>query len=153
MKKQWKKINEIVICRAGVTSVVISIKDARKIVLYAAKTCNVLKTHPLNDKIGITLGLFNYKAEGFYFDHAMQILADTATELTEISFNYPPEIEILKLIFKANNIKTIKVEQSNDFWGHVPTDGIKHLDVSFESSSYNDYFTFFKGVIIIYAKY
>lgn len=140
--RKWNKITEVTYGKyysRNKNSPIISAKDARNIVFYAAQYCNDLKWCELEneEKVLFTLGPFSFKVEGFNIDQTLQLWAENATELTKIELVKQPKTEVLQLLFKRNKIKTLRIEESNNFWQHVPTDGIENLYVGFVKPDYN----------------
>lgn len=157
VKKQWQKITSITYMEHDLycaligrlldkKPVVVSDEDAKKIVLHAAQHCRSFKAFTALDKenYAIMFGpLFHYKFKSFSTDDVLQILADNMTELTEVQLLQSAKTELMQLFFQKNKIKSITLLDSDDFWRHVPTDGIEKLHVDFKNG-YN--FGSFEGV-------
>lgn len=158
--KQWNKISETSYkeCRSvdydeekTELSVMISAEVAKKIELHVVEFCNVLRASIWNEEnreFIITFGPFSYKVENYTLDHIMEFWAKNATELTELEFCKPPKPELLQLFVQRNEIESIKVENSNDFWRDIPTDGIKTLHV--EIIDHDKILETFEGVSTIF---
>lgn len=121
-------------------------KDAMKILLRVApylKTVRATGKHTQRGRY-IVFGSYRYKAEFFHVEKALKILAENATEITELVFDRTPKIKLLQALFETNKVKKIKFKKCSQFYCHVPTDSIEELDVRFNQTDYK--FPSYEGV-------
>lgn len=144
--KQWRKITEInylsrdlydrkLILGDVNKATVISMKDAEKIVHFAAPFVKVLNgSRSFYGNQLIMFGPFFYKVSGFNGNTIIKLLAQNATGITEIYFDKPPESELLNLLAKTNVIKKVKFDYCKDFYKTSSTDDIEELHVYFSDT-------------------
>lgn len=136
--REWQKITEIDDSKSSFelderTAIVISAKDAKKIVVNAAPYVKVLKV--LGDRRKYFLfGNFYYKVEGrFKAATILEILILAgATEVTNAGFNFLPKVELIRLFLFANKVEVLSYWYSpKHHHRQIPTHGIEELHVNF----------------------
>lgn len=158
--KQWKKITEISYLedeldikkkrlRKQTCVPVIDSLDAYKIVLGAAPFVKVLRamSSDYKDCPYVLFGTFWYRVEFLETDTVLTLLARKSTEITELCFDFTPNVELLGLLFKNNKIKKVQNVRSETFHQNIPTETIEDLDIQFVNS---EKFRSFKGVGLFY---
>lgn len=146
---QWKQITEINYLPSDLKSKLkpdernhapfISEKEAKKMVQYAAPFVNVLGVSPFYylssgfSNCSVKFGRFVYNVRHFDTYRTLWLLADITTNITELHFDYLPERRYLKLLFKNNNIKTMKCKKQTNFYKDFSTYGIEELGLFFKN--------------------
>lgn len=140
MENQWKKITEITYEEDNAfrhksidkTPIVISAEDAEQLVLrFAVHSCKFLRviTWKIQMDVIIVYGPFCYKVENANTNDILQLWGERATKLEMLEFRWPPQPEQMQLFVLTNDIKAIRIWDSNDFWQDIVTDGIENMDI------------------------
>lgn len=141
--KQWRKVSEIDLngqfCVPQDTNApVISQTDVNRIAKCAASSVKVLTTcseafgnfgYKPTHKIW-KFGPFMYKVRKFNAQETLLMVAQNATNITEIYFKHKPEPELFQLFINMNKIKVVEFETSHPFYDDVPTNEIEELKLS-----------------------
>lgn len=137
--KNWSRIAKITFLGYDYSkdTTIISAFDAGKIVLCAAPFVKVLETdfitnlkvmHRLNS---IMIGAHVYRVENFKVKNILKLMIKKSTKLAEVSFDKTPEINLVRRLFKRNNIKKFKLNDPNlALYRGIPTHTIKEFDVN-----------------------
>lgn len=145
--RQWKKITEFDFLvddnpyreREDLVKIVQG-KEFEEMLICFAPFIKTLKASSVcckRDRI-VHLGNFWYKVDFFNIEKVLKILAEKATEITEVKFDKVPEqTKQLKRLFKNNKIKKFSVfmddpKKWNNFLEDVPTDDIEELKIRFD---------------------
>lgn len=158
VERQWQKCEKVDICDYKVCRtfgdkriISFSAGNAEKFVRHVAKFCKrfFVFTMEKNDP-AIMCGQTTYRMGGLTVDRLLRLLTANSTEVEGAEFMLDVKPEILKLLFKNNKIKDLKVFKcSYDFWLDIPTDGIENLWVQFENHSGTESFEGVRTTILI----
>lgn len=77
------------------------------------------------------IGPFLYNVQGIEIPELLEFIAQIATNISEISFNLAPPLDVLNLLISRNSIKKINFEMSLAFYEHVPTNTIEELNLNY----------------------
>lgn len=90
---------------------VISTKDLKRIAYHAAPFVNILiaSTRSIVGDQFVLFGPFLYKVVDFNDAAILNLLAENATNISEICFDYPPKPETLNLLIERNKVEKVKV--------------------------------------------
>lgn len=133
--RQWQKIKRIGQYKRGHVvlneRVEITSDDAYRIITYAAPYVEVVDFDNLRacrEFELIMFGNYCYDVVGLLTtDTIMEVLIKAhATEVSEVRFETPPTPELMTIFLKNNKVKTLEYLRSNDYYLHVPTDGIEN---------------------------
>lgn len=132
---------------------IISAVDARKIMLNVAPFIKELQTDftYLKAKDGMSNIMFaswrvsyTYTVPSFKVESILKLLTKKATKLYDVSFDKPPEADVVRLLFEANNIRQLTItDPSNDWFRNISTNGIELLELKFNDATTD---IFFQGV-------
>lgn len=144
----------------------VSTVDVGKILLAAAPFVKVLDLIPDNvDKVMmaptnnemylIQIGEILYQVPDFELKNVLKLVTKKSTELTTICIRHPPEIDVMKTLFKNNNITKLELEDdwrnTGTGWYHnVQTSTIEELRMRFDFDEFTDHdFKSFQGVCVV----
>lgn len=159
--KQWRKITEIDYHfklditfnqylednntdRESLHLPVISGKTAEKIMRQAAPFVERFAVSPYDGPEKLYLfGQYLYSVRVSDGDATLKLVAEHATNLTEVVFSHPPKTELLKFFFNVNKVKKFTFEEDSFFYKECPTDRIEKMKIKLIDIRG---FTPFKGV-------
>lgn len=87
---------------------------------------------------------YTYTVPSFKVESILKLLTKKATKLYDVSFDKPPEADVVRLLFEANNIRQLTItDPSNDWFRNISTNGIELLELKFNDATTD---IFFQGV-------
>lgn len=155
--KEWKKITELRDfdhCDYKLPNdeilVTIKVRDAKKIIVYAAPYVKALKLFYQTHDYFIVGNHWYALNEYLHTDTILKLLSEHATGISKVHFQSPPKAELVTSLLKSNEVKELGYhDEFNGYHQSIPTNKIEELNLHFEDV--NQDYKSFEGVGVLHT--